>query len=124
MTNLEKRKQRFLEGQTVKKEQMNTLEKLEECKTKLRSQELKSQEHLWFNHQPRFLIDGERAYTLLKNKEKVQDYNIENDDFAIIDMRREPQEKSANQQILLSDVISVDRLIELTGEQLKPKSTQ
>ena len=65
-------------------------------KKKIGSEEVKTMENTWLNHKLKFLVDGERAYALFKNKEKVKQYNRENDDFSIEDTRQQDRDTDKN----------------------------
>ena len=45
------------------------------------------------NHSLKFHIDSARAYQVQAVKEKVREYNIENDDFAITDGMKDKNHK-------------------------------
>ena len=47
----------------------------------------------WMNHSLKFHIDSARAYQVQQVKEKVKEYNIEDDTFAITDTMKDKTRK-------------------------------
>ena len=66
------------------------------------------------NHSLKFYIDCARAYQVQAVNETVREYNIENDEFAIIDSMNDKNRKINESFIKLKDVMSLERLIQLT----------
>jgi len=106
---------KYLQNKTVQRHEDEILEKLNQFKKKINSEEMKTDKESWMNNKLKFHIDSARAYSLNTNKERAQDIKdqIAAEGGQII-RKQADETEIVPKSIKMEDVISITDLINLT----------
>jgi len=117
---LELKRLKYMDKKRIKGHEDDIMDKLNQFKKRLNSEELKNDKEAWMNNKLKFHIDSARAYNLNSSKERVNEIK---DQIAAeggqIDFRRpgnNDEGGDTQRNVRLEDVVTIEELIRMTED--------
>ncbi|KAL4491871.1 hypothetical protein ABPG72_006126 [Tetrahymena utriculariae] len=120
LTNVEKRRQKYLEKEQLERRQGGYMKKLAEFQQKMKGV---SNPNSWVKHELKFQATGDRAFQIFEAKEKIKEYNVNEDiekkgyvNKSLDNLKRNIEQRLEESQKRLGEKLTVEELMKLADE--------
>ncbi|KAL4444432.1 hypothetical protein ABPG74_016725 [Tetrahymena malaccensis] len=120
LTNVEKRRQKYLEKEQLERRQGGYMKKLAEFQQKMKGV---TNQNSWVKHELKFQATGDRAFQIFDAKEKIKEYNVNEDiekkgyvNKSLDNLKRTIEQRQQESQKRLGEKLSVEELMKLAEE--------
>ncbi|EAS02919.2 peptidyl-prolyl cis-trans isomerase, cyclophilin-type protein (macronuclear) [Tetrahymena thermophila SB210] len=120
LTNVEKRRQKYLEKEQLERRQGGYMKKLAEFQQKMK---VVSNPNSWVKHELRFQATGDRAFQIFDAKEKIKEYNVNEDlekkgyvNKSLDNLKRNIEKRQEESQKRVGEKLTVEELMKLADE--------
>ena len=117
LSNLELQRMKYIQNKKTKIHEEEVLEKLNEFRNRLNSQNVQEDPENWMNNKLRFQIDSTRAYQHFQNKEKMEEMKDDgyDDGLKVIDPRKRKRQETENDDNLNENAqFTIENLLKMT----------